>query len=256
MQKKVINIAHRGFSGKFPENTMLAFREALSLGVDMIELDVHLSKDRKVVVHHDDELGRTAAGTGLIKDHTLKELKALDAGSWFDQKYSAERIPLLEEVLDIMDGPTKLNIEIKSAAYEEEETPDGIEHQIAALVRKKGMEEKVVVSSFQVNCLRRLNQISNAPQVIILDLGIEKKLDLIEEIRPVSYNTYYWRLSLEDIDTVHQAGASLNVFTVNNRTEMETMIRMGVDGIITNTPHLLKKIFLDRQLGHTRESLW
>ncbi len=256
MQKKIEIIAHRGFNDQFPENTMIAFKEALALGVDMIELDVHMTKDRKVVVHHDDILGRTVPGSGLIKNHTWKELQTLDAGSWFDQKFSGERIPLLEEVLELIGDQAKLNIEIKPAAYEEKETPDSIEKQIAGLVRARGMKDSVVVSSFEPDCLRRLNQISGAPQVVLLDRGIEKKLELIEEIRPVSYNTHYWRVSLEDIDHVHQAGISLNVFTVNTQEEMKTMIKMNVDGIITDTPHLLKKLLLDLQLGHPHESLW
>lgn len=239
--KKILNIAHRGFSKKFPENTLIAFQEALNLGVDMIELDVHLSKDRQVVVHHDDELGRTNDGQGRLKDYTLRELKSLDAGSWFDQKFSGETIPLLEEVLALVTNQTRLNIEIKAAAYEEEEPADGIEQQVAALVQKKGIIETTIVSSFQANCLRRMNRLPAAPQVALLDYGKGRNLDLIAEIRPFSYHTFYRRLTVEEVDQVHQAGLPLYVFTVNTLEDMETMIQMGVDGIITNSPDVLKQ---------------
>ncbi len=249
-------IAHRGLSGRFPENTMIAFREALKISVDMIELDVQLSKDRKVVVFHDEKLGRTAPGKKLIKECSLKALKQLDAGSWFDKKFSAERIPTLEEVLELVGHKTKLNIEIKSTAYEEHETPDCIERQVTELIQKKNMVDSVVISSFETNCLRRIKQIPNAPPIALLDNGIEKKIDLIKEIQPVSYHPYYRRLSLEDIDQIHQANVLIYPFTVNNREDMKTMIDMGVDGLITNVPDVLKRLCLDHKFDQLHSTLW
>ena len=242
MPSKILNIAHRGFSEKFPENTLAAFKAALELGVDMIELDVHLSQDRHVVVHHDDALGRTNNGHGLLKEHSLEALKALDAGSWFDSQFSQETLPLLEDVLDLVAGRAWVNIEIKASAYEEKETPDGIEQQVVRLVQAKGLVGTTLISSFQPNCLRRVNQMPDAPPVALLDEGNQKNLGLIEEIQPYSYHTFYRTLSLDEVEHVHQAQLPLFVFTVNAPHEMKTMLHMGVDGVITNAPHTLQTI--------------
>src|SRR5690625_4151804 len=107
--------AHRGSSGTHPENTMAAFKEAVKVGVDGIEIDVHYTKDDKLAVIHDDTVDRTTNGTGPVRGHTLEELQDLDAGSWFSKKWKHERIPSLQEVLKwMMDHPhLVLNIELK-----------------------------------------------------------------------------------------------------------------------------------------------
>src|SRR3972149_9393656 len=108
----VMVIAHRGFSGQAPENTLASFKKARELGSDMIELDVRFSKDGHMVVMHDDTLDRTTNGRGKVADYTLKELKQLDAGSWFAPQFSDERIPNLNEVLELAKGKILVNIEI------------------------------------------------------------------------------------------------------------------------------------------------
>jgi len=113
----IMVIAHRGFSGAAPENTLAAFRKAIDVGSDLIELDIQLSKDGKIVVIHDEILGRATNGQGKVSDHTLQELKKLDAGSKFRAEFSGERIPTLQEVLDLAKGRVLVNIEIKDPTY-------------------------------------------------------------------------------------------------------------------------------------------
>ena len=103
-QDQPLVIAHRGFSGVAPENTLAAFRKAIDVGADMFELDVLLSQDEHVVVIHDDTLERTTNGTGKVIDHTLAELQALDAGSWFSPEFAGEPIPTLEDALRLAKG--------------------------------------------------------------------------------------------------------------------------------------------------------
>lgn len=248
--KKIFNIAHRGFSGRFPENTMLAFEQAVELGVDMIEFDVHLTKDRRVVVHHDPELGRTVPGTGPIKDHDWDFLKTLDAGSSFDPQFRDQRIPLLEEVLEKIGGKTMLNIEIKGEAFEPEAPADCIERQVCQMVTHHQLEDSVVISSFEMESLRRCKTMAKAIPLGLLDMGDDKKLDLIDEIGPVSYHAYCERLCLEDVKIASQADLLTHVFTVNARDDMKTMIAMGVDGIITNFPDVLKQLIQDHNEAH------
>ena len=111
---------HRGFCGKYPENTLLSFSKALELGVDFIEFDVQLSKDKAPVIIHDSSLERTTNGTGYVKDHTLSELKALDAGSWMSAAYAGERIPTLEEVVALVGKYPQviMYVEIKECSAE------------------------------------------------------------------------------------------------------------------------------------------
>src|SRR5690625_6609337 len=115
VKMKPLIIAHRGASGNAPENTLAAFQLAVEEGADGIELDVHLSKDGELVVIHDDTLDRTTNGTGRVQDKDLDELKTYDAGSWFDSKFASERIPLLQEVIDILPDDVFLNVEIKNS---------------------------------------------------------------------------------------------------------------------------------------------
>ena len=106
-------IAHRGDTAAAPENTLAAFAAAIDAGADGIELDVHPSRDGALVVHHDHYLDRTTNGAGLVSDHTLAELRALDAGAWFDGRFAGERIPTLEDVLSLAAGRVRLEIELK-----------------------------------------------------------------------------------------------------------------------------------------------
>ena len=116
-------MAHRGYRARYPENTLVAFQAALDAGVQMIELDVALSRDRKLVVIHDATLERTTNGEGAVSDHTLAQLKQLDAGGWFHPRFAGEHLPELSEVLDLADGQVLINIEIKPHAYESHHDP-------------------------------------------------------------------------------------------------------------------------------------
>ena len=110
--KRPLVIAHRGYREKYPENTLAAFNAAVDAGAPMIELDVSLTKDRKLIVIHDDTLDRTTDGIGPVSEYTLAELKRFDAGSWFGTCFKDEQLPALEEVFDAVGGQVLLNIEI------------------------------------------------------------------------------------------------------------------------------------------------
>ena len=132
-------IGHRGYHAKYPENTLVSFEASIKAGVDMIELDVMLSRDRKLVVIHDANLARTTNGNGSVADFNLDELKQLDAGSWFDAQFADQQIPDLSEVLDLVNGRAYVNIEIKSNSYESHHPPDAIEKQVVDLMGQKNL---------------------------------------------------------------------------------------------------------------------
>ncbi|HIA74840.1 MAG TPA: glycerophosphodiester phosphodiesterase, partial [Dehalococcoidia bacterium] len=141
MQRKITNIAHRGASSYAPENTRAAFDMAINMGVKHIELDVHSSKDDRLVVIHDDTLNRTTNGNGKVNDHTLKELKALDAGSWFGHKYSGEKLCTLKEILVEYKSAVYLHVEIKG------NTPN-LAQKTCDMIRDFNAIEKTIITSF------------------------------------------------------------------------------------------------------------
>ncbi|MEE8523355.1 MAG: glycerophosphodiester phosphodiesterase family protein, partial [Thermoanaerobaculia bacterium] len=141
-------IAHRGFSGVAPENTLVAIRKAIDVGADMAEIDVLLSRDRHVVVIHDDTLDRTTDGKGPVEDLSLEELRRLDAGSWFSAEFAGERMPTLAEVLDLVRGRILLNVEIKSEAVTRE-IEGGIVDRVLRLIAEREMGDQVILSSFE-----------------------------------------------------------------------------------------------------------
>lgn len=137
----IINFAHRGASAVCPENTMAAFRKGLELGATGIETDVQMTKDGGLVLIHDETLNRTTSGTGYVKDHTLAELLEVDAGSWFGPEFKDERLPLLEDLLDLLQGrDTILNIELKNGTF----LYPGMEEKVIAAVRDFKMSDRVI----------------------------------------------------------------------------------------------------------------
>jgi glycerophosphoryl diester phosphodiesterase len=149
-------VSHRGWSGKAPENTLAAMELALAEpAIDMIEFDVHLSKDGVPVIIHDHTLDRTTNGKGAVKEHTLEQLRQFDAGAWFSPEFAGERIPTLEEVLQLTKGRCKLAVELKTKAG----NYPGIEEIVIQLVRRHGMEEQAVLSSFDHDSMKIAKQV-------------------------------------------------------------------------------------------------
>ncbi|MGH7411421.1 MAG: glycerophosphodiester phosphodiesterase family protein, partial [Candidatus Methylomirabilis sp.] len=150
-----LNIAHRGASALAPENTMAAFEKAIELGADVIELDLHLTRDGELVVIHDDTLDRTTDGRGPVHGRSLEEIRRLDAGRWFGQAFAGERIPTLSEVLDRFAGKIPLALEVKagSAFF------PGIEERLVSALRHHSAVEQTAVASFDHFALKRLKEI-------------------------------------------------------------------------------------------------
>lgn len=235
-------IAHRGFSGAAPENTLAAFQKAIDAGSDMIELDIQLSKDGKIVVIHDETLERATNGQGSVVDRTLPELKKIDAGSKFRADFSGERIPTLQEVLDLAKGRALLDIEIKN--------PDHGQYPITELadkalkeVKKAGMIDRVIFSSFNPASLEYVEK--NEPRAWASFLYHRPWNSLTEITGGRVYGVLNLRnihLTREKVERIRKEGIKLNVYTVNKEEELDQFVSWGVDGIITNYPDRLIKI--------------
>jgi glycerophosphoryl diester phosphodiesterase len=239
-------IAHRGFSGEAPENTLASFRKAIQVGSDMIELDVHFSKDGQVVVIHDDHLERTTNGRGKVADHTLQELKKLDAGSWFGARFSGEQIPTLIEVLELALEKILVNIEIKNG-YLGPYTISDLAARTLQEAQRKRMVKRVIFSSFNPSPLERLQEGNPHARVALLYHNSWKTPREITGDKPFSLlNLRRSFLNKDKIAKVHREGLKLNTYTVNSAKEMEQFVRWGIDGIITDHPDRLIRILQKR----------
>lgn len=228
------NIAHRGFSGKYPENTMLAFEKALEAGAEGIEFDVHLSKDGELVIIHDELLDRTTNGTGLVAEHTLAQLRELDASAEFAGVYGVNPIPTLEEYFQLIRGKEILtNIEIKTGVI----WYPGIEEKVLEMIDRYGRRGDTLISSFNHFSILRMKEL--APE---LPCGF---LEESRIIGPAAYCVKHgvecWHplcydMTEDVVRELKEAGIRINAWTVNRREDMEDMLRKGIDGVITNFP--------------------
>ena len=238
-------IAHRGFAGAAPENTLAAFDLAVRAGADRIEFDVLLSRDGVPVVIHDAELDRTTSGHGPVAGLSLEELKRLDAGSWYAPRFEGERIPSLQEVLDRFGGRITCNIEIKSEAVASDGAPGAgeIERQVVDAVRRGRLENSVVVSSFSPTALRRVRGLSpGIARESLFDASLHAGRvpeAVCREVGSCGFNCSRDEVSESWILAAHAAGLRLSVYTVDDPEEMARLWALGVDGIFTNRPDRL-----------------
>lgn len=226
--------AHRGFSGKYPENTMLAFEKAVEIGVDGIELDVHLTKDNELVIIHDEDIKRTCDGEGLVRDMTYEELKRFDASAAFRGVYGFCGIPTLKEYFDLVkDTDIITNIELKTGVFEY----PTIEKRTIDLIKQYGLEDKIILSSFNHYTIKRCEEI--APEIKrgfltgdwIYDFGKYTAERNVQCCHP-------WHISLSKavVDEMHSAGCEINTWTVDEYEDIERLSEMGVDSLIGNFP--------------------
>jgi len=238
-------IAHRGLSGAAPENTMAAFQAAADLGVGF-ELDVTLSATGEVVILHDDTLGRTTNGRGEIGDFSLAEIKALDAGSWFDEAFAGESIPTLREVLERFGGVVPIDIEIKDRKPHEP-----LADAVVSEIERAGLVDKVFVTAFNPYMLVRVRE--KNPDIrrgMLTATFKDEDLSLIEKVilrrllfrgkvKPAIIAEEQVRIKKRKVKKWHRHGYEVLVWTVNDKAGMQQMIEAGVDGIITNHPDVL-----------------
>ena len=234
--RRPLLIGHRGFPAKFPENTIASFEGAIEAGCDMVELDVTLTKDRKVVVIHDDTLERTTSGKGLVKAHTLEEIKRLDAGSWFHPRFSTERVPELSEVMKLTAGRCMVNIEIKKSAFEADYPNDAIERQVVTLVKTRGAMNRVLVSSYDKRMLQRIAAMEGPPAIACISNHPLDQTDLamLLAIKAFSWHPRFTVLTRDQVEMLHTRGLKIFPWTINTRQDVESMLDLGVDGLICN----------------------
>ena len=236
-----IVIAHRGDKTHAPENTLAAFKLAAENGVDAIEFDLKLTADGRVVVLHDQTVNRTTNGTGSIYQLSFAEVRDLDAGAWFSEKFRAERIPTLDEVFETVDKRLYINVELANYA-----TPgDGLVPKVIDLVKKHGIKNQLLFSSFYARNLQIARLLMpEVPRGLLCKRGIRGSWG-----RTFTWRGDYFALHphRDDVDPrlvfrVQAAGKRVHVWTVNQEEDLKSMIDLGVDAIITDDPELALRL--------------
>ena len=232
---RMIIIAHRGASRAAPENTLSAMKKAIEFGADYAECDVFQIKDGEIVLFHDEEMERTTGKPGMIWEYTLAELRELEVGSWFKEEFRGESIPTLREVIQSVKGKIKLNIEVKVSGEDPE-----IAQKVVDIIRSESITNECMVTSFEKPVIEKVKEI--APELIT---GF-----IFDEEHPPDIFDGNWEyvcckrniVDAEFVQRAKQKGKKVFVWTVNYPAEMKKLIGLGVDGIITDVPNVLKEI--------------
>jgi len=234
--------AHRGALTHAPENTLAAFNLAVGQGADGVELDVKLSSDGHVVVIHDPTVDRTTGGHGHVKDMTLDELKALDAGSFFSEKFKGEKIPTLEDVFNSLGKDVLINIELTNYTTRH----DHLVESVCMLVKRFGVQKNVLFSSFLgSNLAKARSYLPNVPTGLLALPGILGAWHRSFGFAFGKYDALHPNIqnaTQQHIYFVHRLNRRVHVWTVNEEQEMHRLFKWGVDGIITDDPQLAVKV--------------
>ncbi|MBB6170692.1 glycerophosphoryl diester phosphodiesterase [Nocardiopsis mwathae] len=257
--RPVLDVAHRGASGYAPENTLAAIDKAASLGATTVELDIQRTKDHKLVVIHDTTLRRTTDVAKVfpdrapynVGDFTLREIKRLDAGSWFDRSFAGEKVPTLQEALDrLRRHRVNFLLEIKAPVLY-----PGIEDQIAQTIKSnpywlvpdgRGGYEKLVIQSFDRDSARRSKErLRSIPHGIlgrVAENDLARYSSWADQINP-NHTT----IDAAYVRRVHAAGMEVHTYTINEPGDMRRAIAMGVDGIISDYPDRLRQVIREQR---------
>ncbi|HDR7642555.1 glycerophosphodiester phosphodiesterase [Bacillus wiedmannii] len=244
------NIAHRGASAYAPEHTIAAYKLGQQLRGDYIEIDLQMTKDGHLVAMHDETVNRTTNGTGLVKEHTLEEIKQLNTGSFFNEKHPSlakkefenANVPTLEEIIKTFGHNANYYIETKSP----DEYPS-MEEKLLEIIKHYGINDKVIIQSFSEASLQKIHSLDvNIPLVQLLPY---KKAAQLTELEMKKYKTYciglgmnYKYIDSTYVKRIKKHGLEVHPFTVDNETDMKKLILWGVDGMFTNYPDRLHSL--------------
>ena len=223
---KPLVIGHRGAMGHETENTLASIQKAMDLGVDMIEIDVFKIKSGEIVVFHDDTVDRIANGSGQIEEFNITDMRklTLDGG---------HKIPMLQEVLRLIDNKVALNIELKGDG-----TADRVNFITSSYIQRQGWSpENFIISSFKWNELEDMRGYNDSIQIAVLTSDDPlKAIEKAKELKATAINPHFETLTQENVNQMHEEGLKVYTWTVNEPADIEKMKSFGVDGIITNYP--------------------
>ncbi len=223
---KPLVIGHRGAMGHETENTLASIQKAMDLGVDMIEIDVFKIESGEIVVFHDDTVDRLANASGPLELFNIVDLKklTLDGG---------HKIPMLQDVLRLIDNKVALNIELKG-----DDTADRVNFIVSSYIQRQGWSpENFIISSFKWNELEDMREYNDSIQIAVLTSEDPlKAITKAKELKATAINPQFESLTQENVNQIHEEGLKVYTWTVNEPADIEKMKSFGVDGIITNYP--------------------
>ncbi len=261
IERTFMNIGHRGACGYRPENTLCSFQLALDMGIKHLECDVRFTKDREIVVIHDETVDRTTNGHGRVSEYTLSEIKELDAGSWLSQEYAGEQIPTLKELLDVLGDEAQLVVEIKDGIY----FPDIIE-RVVAMVQERGVQDQVNISAFHWSVIEQVKRLAPGikTSALVVCAGEVPQAARIIDGREVPVYTRVETLvqdalaanadivcppvhfiTSEVVEALHEAGLLVRAWGLKGKDEheMTRLVRCKANGMTTNYPDVLAEIY-------------
>ncbi|WP_062046988.1 glycerophosphodiester phosphodiesterase [Bacillus sp. JCM 19034] len=243
MKQQTAIFAHRGFSARYPENTMDAFRAAHKFGADGIELDVQLTKDKIPIIIHDETIDRTTNGTGYVKDYTLNELKQWNTGTQTNNDHFGS-IPSLEEYFKwVQQTDLVTNIELKNGII----LYDGLEEIVLSLINEYQLENKVIISSFNHYSLAEVSRLNPKIETAILFLeGLYKPWDYARTVGASGLHCYYPIAQKPLVEQALVENIAVRPFTVNSEDDLTKMISFNCSAIITD--HVDKAVAIRNQL--------
>lgn len=255
MNRKPLIIGHRGAAGLAPENTLISVETALRLGVHRIEIDIHQTYDHKIVVIHDDTTNRTTDIKGQIKKMTYDQLSKANAAKLFPH-FSFQKVPLLEEVIDLVNGKVPIHLELKHSYRKY----PGIENRIHRIIKDFNAFDWIYVNSFDNVVLRRFHQINPnivLHKLLVFNAGIFQRDKYVSAGRlqrfhfVTEFGVSYKYVTPLLVQKIHRMNKKINVWTVNEPRQMLRMALMNVDGIITDFPDRALELFYpSTRAGH------
>jgi len=233
-------IAHRGASAYRPENTLPAYALAIEQRADMIEIDLHLTRDGAIVIAHDADLGHFGA-EGEIADTTLEEMRGLDAAHGWEE---SAVVPTLDEVLDAFGAAIPFNLEIK---WSSEGDYPGLEDATLAALEARGLGPSILFSSFRDSVLRRLREAWPEARLgtLVDPRRPERTLERAEATRSEAINPHFLLVTDALVREAHAAGLAVYPYTVDDEEQMRRLLDLGVDGLFTNRPDRMRALLGD-----------
>jgi len=220
-------MGHRGAAALEPENTLRSIERAMEIGVDAVEIDVRLSRDRKLVVIHDSTVDRTTNGKGPVGNYALDDLKKLDAGK-------GQTIPTLQEVMDLTGNKVRLVIELKE---------EGTEKKVVELVKRNKLEDTVYVISFWHELVKTIKSIDSCIKTGVLLVGCPVDTCVATQASAEALVMKYNFVNSHFVDMAHKEGLKVFVWNIDDRHLLKPYVDMGVDGIGSNDPRVLVEYF-------------
>ena len=234
-QRPVRIIAHRGASAVAPESTRAAIRAAIRAGASMVELDVQMTRDGRLVVFHDERVDRTTDGRGRLQAMTYAQLARLDAGRWFHPRFARERILLVSQVFRLVPKTMRINLELKRTRAR-----GPLVRRLQRLIRRTGTARRVLLSSFDPALLRPL-AFAPLARALICRRQPERSLRQAIQLGCAAWHPFYTLVTPQRVARAHAAGLAVHAWTVDRPAIARRLARWGVDGLFTNDPARLAR---------------